>query len=179
MRPADDGSALLVRTLRRRDRVRVREIHAEGLASGNAGFDRVPPTWRRFRRWAHPQLRIVAVVNGEVVGWAAAGRTGTRPTHRGVVRHSVYVASSARRTGAGLALLDELVRRAPGAGVWTIESEIFPENTASLQLHLRAGFRVVGRRERIARMTYGPWAGLWRDSVVVEFRHRDDPAPRP
>ena len=84
---------------------------------------------------------------------------------------SVYVANKARGRGAGAALLDAFFRAADSAGVWTVHSSIFPENPASLALHDRAGFRRVGHRERIALMTYGPWAGQWRDTILVERRH--------
>ena len=77
----------------------------------------------------------------------------------------------ARGRGAGAALLDAFLRTADNAGVWTVQSSIFPENPASLALHDRAGFRRVGHRERIALMTYGPWAGQWRDTILVERRH--------
>ena len=90
--------------------------------------------------------------------------------YRGVVEHSVYVSPDARGRGVGAELLQAFLDAADAAGIWTVQSSIFPENTASLALHDRAGFRRVGRRERIALMTYGPWAGQWRDTILVERR---------
>lgn len=97
----------------------------------------------------------------------------TREVYAGVIEHSVYVAASSRGTGLGAQLLDAFLVAADDAGVWTIQSSIFPENTASLALHAKAGFRTVGTRERIARMTYGPLAGTWRDTVLIERRRRN------
>ena len=97
----------------------------------------------------------------------------SREVYRGVVEHSVYVADHARGHGVGAALLNAFLQAVDGAGVWTVQSSIFPENTASLALHDRAGFRRVGHRERIAHMTYGPWSGQWRNTVIVERRRRD------
>ena len=90
----------------------------------------------------------------------------------GVVEHSVYVAGSARGRGIGGALLAGLIAAAERNDVWTIQAAIFPENAASLRLHAKHGFRVVGRRERIALMTHGPMAGTWRDTILVEHRAR-------
>ncbi|HAQ59290.1 MAG TPA: N-acetyltransferase, partial [Microbacterium sp.] len=90
--------------------------------------------------------------------------------YRGVVEHSVYVAREARGRGVGRMLLSALIDAAEDAGIWCIQSSVFPENAASIALHERAGFRAVGRRERIARSERGPRAGLWRDTVLIERR---------
>ena len=103
-------------------------------------------------------------------GWAVVSPTSSRPAYRGVVENSVYVSASARGRGIGAALLEALIESCEAAGVWTIQSGIFPENEASLALHRTHGFREVGRRERIAQMPYGPHAGQWRDVVFVERR---------
>jgi phosphinothricin acetyltransferase len=98
--------------------------------------------------------------------------TSTREVYRGVVEHSVYVAAAVQGRGVGRALLRQLISESEEHGIWTIQSSIFPENTASLALHDRAGFRRIGLRERIALMTYGPYEGSWRDTVLVEHRSR-------
>ncbi len=90
--------------------------------------------------------------------------------YAGVVEHFVYVAAAARGRGVGRALLDRLIQDSEAAGIWTIQASIFPENTASFTLHERAGFRIIGRREHIALMTYGPLAGTWRDTLLIERR---------
>jgi L-amino acid N-acyltransferase YncA len=145
----------------------VEEIYAQGIETRAATFETEPPTWEQFDAGRLPHHRLVAVENGSVVGWAAVSPTSTRECYSGVVEHSVYVAEDARGRGIGLALLQALVESAEQSGIWTIQSSIFPENEASVRLHERAGFRVVGRRERIAKLD-----GAWRDTVLVERRSR-------
>ena len=105
-----------------------------------------------------------------MLGWAAASLVSTRAAYRGVIEHSVYLHRDARGRGMGRMLLTAFVEAADEAGYWTIQSSIFPENRASLALHEAAGFRVVGRRERIARSALGEHAGMWRDTLLVERR---------
>lgn len=104
------------------------------------------------------------------VGWVAASDVSTRDVYRGVVEHSVYVDPTAAGKGVGLQLVESSIAAAEAAGIWTIQSSIFPENAASLTLHDHAGFRHIGTRERIALMNNGPWAGQWRDTILVERR---------
>lgn len=153
----------------------VEAIYQDGIATGHATFEAAPPTWDRFDTSKLDVGRLVAVDDSTVLAWAALSLVSTRPVYAGVVEHSVYVASSARGCRLGRKLLDRLVADADAAGIWTIQSSIFPENTASLALHDRAGFRTIGRRERIALMTYGPLAGTWRDTILIERR---TPEPR-
>jgi len=150
----------------------VEKIYAEGIATGNATFEPQTPTWQSFDAGKLADGRLVAELDGKVVGWVAASPTSTRFTYRGVVEHSVYIAASVRGNGIGGRLLDAFLAAAEAAGFWTIQSSIFPENTASLALHASRGFRTVGSRERIALMGYGPWAGQWRDTVLIERRAR-------
>jgi len=115
--------------------------------------------------------RIVAVDESDAVrGWVAASPVSSRPAYRGVVEHSVYIDREARGRGLGRLLLDAFIAAADAAEIWTIQSSIFPENTASLRLHQAVGFRVVGRRERIAQARIGPHAGQWRDTILIERR---------
>ncbi|MWV51464.1 GNAT family N-acetyltransferase (plasmid) [Rathayibacter sp. VKM Ac-2803] len=148
----------------------VEAIYREGIATGHATFEAEPPTWEAFNAGKLDVGRLVAVDGDQILGWAALSPISSRPVYRGVVEHSVYVASPARGRGTGAALLQALIDAADAAGLWTIQSSIFPENTASLALHDSAGFRRVGTRERIARMTYGPAAGTWRDTILIERR---------
>ncbi len=156
----------------------VQRIYTDGIATGNATFEAEPPDWARFDSGKLSHGRLVAVANAsadrpvEVVGWTAVAPTSTRHAYRGVVEHSVYVAPAAQGHGIGRALLLAMIESCEAAGSWTIQSAIFPENTASLALHEAVGFRVVGRRERIAQISYGPWAGQWRDTIVIERRSR-------
>jgi phosphinothricin acetyltransferase len=156
-----------IRALEREDWPRVEAIYAEGIATGNATFETSPPSWDEFdaaRLHAH---RFVAVDGREVVGWIAVTPTSSRECYAGVVEHSVYVAESARGRGIGRALLDAVVQSTDAAGIWTIQTSVFPENAATLALHERSGFRVVGRRERIAELD-----GVWRDTLLLERRSR-------
>ena len=140
-------------------------IYQEGLDSGNASFEAEAPAWPAFDATRLPGHRYVAAEGGEVLGWVAAAPVSGRCAYAGVVEHSVYVARLARGRGIGAALLQALIGSTEAAGVWTIQSGIFPENTASVRLHYRAGFRLVGVGERIGRHH-----GRWRDVLLLERR---------
>jgi len=159
----------MIRAMVEADWPAVEAIFAEGIATGNATFEQQTPTWQSFDAGKLAAPRLV-FDDGEVRGWAVVSPTSSRPAYRGVVENSVYVSASARGRGIGAALLEALIESCEAAGVWTIQSGIFPENEASLALHRAHGFREVGRRERIAQMPYGPYAGRWRDVVFVERR---------
>ncbi len=148
----------------------VATIYQAGIDDGNATFEDAPPSWDAFDAGRIEACRLVAVDGATVLGWAAVSPISARPAYAGVVEHSVYVAAAARGRGVGRALLDRLIQDSEAASIWTIQASIFPENAASLTLHQRAGFRVIGRRERIALMTYGPLAGTWRDTLLIERR---------
>ncbi|MET9614953.1 GNAT family N-acetyltransferase [Kitasatospora indigofera] len=141
-------------------------IYRAGIDEGNATFETEAPAWAAFDAGKLPAHRHVALEpGGRVLGWVAASRVSDRCAYAGVVEHSVYVHPDARGRGVARALLDALIHSTQAAGIWTIQSGIFPENTASLALHRRAGFRVIGTRERIGRHH-----GVWRDVVLVERR---------
>jgi len=148
----------------------VERIYREGIATGNATFEASPPSWEDFDRDKVADPRLVAVEDGAVVGWAAAGRVSSRCVYEGVLEHSVYVAESARGHGVGRVLLDAFLRAAEAAQIWTVQSGVFPENEPSLALHRELGFRTVGTRERVGKMGYGPYSGVWRDVVMIERR---------
>ena len=159
-----------IRPMTPEDWAAVETIYREGIATGHATFETEPPTWEAFDAGKLDVGRLVAVDREQILGWAALSKVSTRPVYRGVVEHSVYIAAAARGRGVGSTLLAALIAAADDADLWTIQSSIFPENTASLALHDRAGFRRVGIRERIAQMTYGPEAGRWRDTILIERR---------
>ncbi|CAN5293640.1 GNAT family N-acetyltransferase [soil metagenome] len=160
-----------LRALTGADWPEVERIFREGIATGHATFESDPPTWDRFDAGKVAHSRLVAVDDaGAVLGWVAASPVSSRAVYAGVVEHSVYVSDVARGRGVGGALLGAFLASAEARGVWTVQSNIFPENSASLALHARFGFREIGRRERIARMTYGPMAGVWRDTILLERR---------
>lgn len=143
----------------------VARVYAEGIATGDATFETDVPAWDRWDAGHLREHRLVALREGQVVGWVAASAVSDRCAYAGVVEHSVYVAESARGQGVGRALLEALIVSTEAAGIWTIQTGVFPENTASLRLHERVGFRVVGRRKRIGKRD-----GVWRDVIAIERR---------
>jgi L-amino acid N-acyltransferase YncA len=163
-------AAVSIRRMTAADWPAVERIFAEGIEAGNATFESATPTWEAFDASRIAAPRLVADDGGVVVGWVAASPVSSRAAYRGVIEHSVYVAPAEHGRGIGRALLDAFVAAAEDAGFWTIQSSVFPENAASLALHERAGFRVVGRREAIAQSTVGPYAGQWRDTILIERR---------
>ena len=141
-------------------------IYQLGIDEGDATFETAAPSWDAFDRAHLPEHRFVAQnATGAVLGWVAAVSVSDRCVYAGVVEHSVYVHPAARGRGVGAALLHALIAGTEAAGIWTIQAGIFPENTASLALHERLGFRRVGTRERLGRRH-----GRWRDVVLVERR---------
>ncbi len=142
-------------------------IYQSGIDEGDATFETTAPAWQAFDAGKLPAHRLVALDprDGRVLGWIAAARVSDREAYAGVVEHSVYVHAGARGRGIARTLLDALISGTEAAGIWTIQSGIFPENTASIALHLGAGFRVVGNRERVGRHH-----GVWRDVVLLERR---------
>jgi L-amino acid N-acyltransferase YncA len=162
-----DVNDVLVRPMEAGDAGPVLAIYQAGLDTGQASFEVTAPAWEEFDAAKLPAHRHVAVDagTGEVLGWAAAIAVSDRCVYAGVIEHSVYVHPASKRRGIGAALLATLIESTEAAGIWTIQSGVFPENTASLRLHRQAGFRVVGTRERIGRHH-----GQWRDVVLIERR---------
>lgn len=158
---------VVLRPMRADDAEAVLSLYQSGIEEGNATFETAAPSWEAFDAARLTLHRYVAVddATGKVTGWAAAAPTSSRKAYAGVVEHSVYVHPSARGRGVARALLDALVASTESAGIWTVQSGIFPENTASLALHRSAGFRVIGHRERV-----GQHHGTWRDVVLLERR---------
>jgi L-amino acid N-acyltransferase YncA len=158
----------VVRPLTPDDWPLVETIWAEGIATRNATFETETPSWEAFDATRHRGHRLVAVDDdGALLGWAALAPVSRRPCYEGVAENSVYVAADARGRGVGRSLMEALVASADADGIWTIQTNVFPENTASVALHERVGFRVVGRRDRIARLD-----GIWRDTLLLERRSR-------
>jgi L-amino acid N-acyltransferase YncA len=142
-------------------------IYQSGIDESNATFETRVPAWEDFSATRLPGHRFVASRGELVLGWVAVSPVSRRSAYAGVVEHSVYVDQAARGGGVGRRLLDALISSTESAGIWTIQSGIFPENIASLRLHRSAGFREIGVRERIAQHQ-----GRWRDVVLIERRSR-------
>ncbi len=146
----------------------VREIYEQGIATGNATFQTASPGWEEWDDTHVKNSRIIALDDdGEVLGWAALTPVSGRCVYAGVGEVSVYVAEKARGMGVGKALLAELIEHSECNGFWTLTAGIFPENESSLKLHLQAGFKILGVREKIGKMN-----GKWRDTVSLERRSR-------
>jgi L-amino acid N-acyltransferase YncA len=151
--------------MRAEDWPAVRAIYLEGIATENATFEQTAPEWEKWDAGHLRAARIVARSGKEVVGWAALSAVSSRCVYAGVAEVSVYVAASARGRGVGQKLMARLIADSEAEGIWTLQAGIFPENVASIALHQRAGFRVVGKRERLGQMN-----GRWRDVVLMERR---------
>jgi phosphinothricin acetyltransferase len=143
----------------------VREIYEEGIVTGNSTFEKSAPEWEKWDAGHLPHCRLVAIDAGEVLAWAALSPVSSRCVYAGVAEVSVYVAARARAQGIGLALLIALIELSERENIWTLQAGIFPENTASLDLFQKGGFRVLGTRERLGQMD-----GRWRDVVLLERR---------
>jgi phosphinothricin acetyltransferase len=143
----------------------VRDIYETGIATGHATFETTAPTWEQWNRTHLADHRLVATVEGHVAGWAALSPVSDRCVYGGVAENSIYIHPDHRRRGVGYMLLSALIASSESAGIWTVQTGIFPENVASVALHERVGFRIVGTRRRIGRLD-----GRWRDTLLLERR---------
>lgn len=159
------GADAKIRPMRPADWEGVRRIYREGIATGHATFETEVPGRDAWDAEHMEACRLVAELDGSVVGWAALCPVSGRCVYAGVAEVSVYVAREARGRGVGGALLERLVRSSEEEGIWTLQAGIFPENEASVALHRSRGFRVVGTREKLGRLE-----GRWRDVLLMERR---------
>jgi L-amino acid N-acyltransferase YncA/DNA-binding transcriptional ArsR family regulator len=165
--PTDVPADVTIRASEPADWADVRRIYAEGIATGNATFETDVPSRKTLEAKWLPDHRWIAEVDGQVAGWAALTPVSTRECYSGVAENSLYVGENHRGRGIGKALIRQQVVAADEAGLWTLQTSIFPENRASLALHHQAGFRTLGVRERIAQHH-----GVWRDTVFIERRNQ-------
>ncbi len=142
----------------------VRAIYEEGIATGNATFEKSAPEWEQWDGAHLPRCRLVAR-QGDLVAWAALSPVSSRCVYAGVAEVSIYTAARARGQRVGLALLSTLIEASERENIWTLQAGIFPENAASIALFRKAGFRMVGSRDRLGWMD-----GRWRDVVLMERR---------
>jgi len=147
------------------DWVQVRAIYLEGITTGHATLETEAPAWEKWNDCHLAESRLVARCDESVAGWAALSPVSSRPVYAGVAEVSVYVGGEYRGRGIGSMLLEALIAESERQGIWTLQAGVFPENKASIELHKRHGFREVGRRERIGKLS-----GAWRDVVLLERR---------
>jgi L-amino acid N-acyltransferase YncA len=161
-----------IESMHQNDWSAVAAIYREGIETGHATFAAEPPD--SFAEYCDGKLMECAVVarddGQKILGWAALTKVSDRCVYAGVAEVSVYVAEAARGRGVGGSLMQELIARSEAAGIWTLQAGIFPQNLPSIALHERHGFRVLGRRERVGKMTFGALAGQWRDTFLFERR---------
>jgi L-amino acid N-acyltransferase YncA len=157
----------IIDTMQPSDWEQVKDIYLGGIATGNATFETDAPSWAAWDAAHLPFSRLVARAGDSIIGWAALSPVSSRCIYAGVAEVSVYVAADARGKGIGRALLAELISSSEMNGIWTLQAGILVENTASILLHKRCGFREVGRRERIGKLGHA-----WRDVMLMERRSR-------
>jgi L-amino acid N-acyltransferase YncA len=159
------NNSLMIRPMLAGDWPAVKTIYEEGIATGDATFEEAAPDWERWDTAHLREARLVAECGGRIVAWAALSAVSGRRVYSGVAEVSIYVSSSMRGRGVGAKLLDSLARESEAQGYWTLQAGIFPENAASIAVHQKCGFRIVGRRERLGKM-----GGRWRDVMLLERR---------
>lgn len=160
----------LIDTMTPADWEQVRSIYLEGISTGNSTFETAAPEWDKWNASHLQEHRLVVRDGAHILAWAVLSPVSARAVYSGVAELSLYVAAGNRGKGIGSILLEALIESTEKAGLWTLQGGIFPENTASLRLVKRFGFRQIGIREKIGRMTYGPMSGTWRDVILVERR---------
>jgi len=143
----------------------VKTIYEQGIATGHATFQTSAPTWEEWDGSHLGHSRLVAIEGGTVIGWAALTPVSSRCVYAGVAEVSVYIAPDFRGRKAGEGLLRALIDSSEQHGLWTLQAGIFPENKASVRIHEKCGFRILGYREKI-----GQQHGVWRDTVILERR---------
>lgn len=157
--------AVTVRALESTDGMKILAIYAEAIKGAHATFDTNIPTWTEWDRAHLPMHRFVAVDGKKILGFTALSKVSERREYAGVVECYTFVRADAQRAGVGTLLLTTLIAATESQGLWTLQANIFPENTGALALHEKLGFRVVGTRERIGRHR-----GAWRDVLLLERR---------
>ncbi|MBS4022331.1 MAG: N-acetyltransferase [Dethiobacter sp.] len=154
-----------IRLLSHDDWEQVKEIFSEGIKTGISTFETQSPPWEQWKSDHFLNCSIVAENDSLILGWAALARVSSRCCFTGVAEVSIYVREGIRGKGVGDILMKELIQLAEAEGFWTLQSGIFPENNASVKLHLKHGFREVGRREKIGQQN-----GAWKDILLFERR---------
>lgn len=146
----------------------VRRIYLQGIATGNATFETTCPDWNTWNASHRKDCRLIAMLNGQVTGWAALSEVSGRCAYSGVAEISIYVNADHRGQKVGDSLMEQLITKSEKSGIWTLQAGIFPENIPSIRLHKKHGFRIVGTREKIGKL-----GRQWRDIILMERRSRN------
>ena len=162
----------VINKMNRGDWEQVRAIYIEGIATGHATFEAEVPKWERWDAAHLAEPRLAVRVGSSIAGWAALGRVSPRAVYAGVAEVSIYIGAQYRGQGIGDTLLAALIAASERIGIWTLQAGIFPENISSINLHQKHGFRELGRREKVGKMSFGELTGTWRDVVLLERRSR-------
>lgn len=155
----------MIREMSAQDSARILEIYKMGLDMRNATFETTVPTWTYWDSKHLKHSRLVYVENETILGWVALSPTSSRSVYEGVAEVSIYIDILSLGKGIGSKLMAEVIRSSEDNGIWTLFSSVFPENTATLKLHNKFGFRIIGTREKIAKLD-----GKWRNTVLLERR---------
>jgi phosphinothricin acetyltransferase len=148
--------------------VGITEIYNDAILNTTATFDSCPRTMEEQEEWLgehdekHPVL--VAIRDGEVVGWGSLSSHNDRCCYQNTVEDSVYVKKELRGGGIGTKILERLVVEAGKNGHHVIIARIDAGNEASLRIHRRLGFEEVGRLREV-----GFKFGRWLDVVLMEL----------
>lgn len=157
-----------IREMKDNDWEKVREIYKSGIETGFGTFEREVPGWKQWNEGHHKVCRLVAVIKGEVAGFAVLQTVSKRKVYGGVAEVSIYIKENCRHTGVGEKLLNSLIIDSEKHGFWTLQSSIFSDNIPSRKLHAKCGFRTVGTREKQAK----DFSGRWRDTILMERRSK-------
>jgi L-amino acid N-acyltransferase YncA len=163
---------ITIDVMRAEDWQQVRAIYLEGMATGHATFETKAPEWEKWDSAHVLDPRLVAKGRGQIAAWAVLSRVSARQVYAGIAEVSIYVSAKFRSQGIGSDLLGILIDRSEKNGFWTLQAGIFPENAASIQIHKKHGFRVLGIREKVGKMSFGELQGTWRDVVLMERRSK-------
>ncbi|MEI5909277.1 N-acetyltransferase family protein [Bacillus spongiae] len=159
------NKTISITKMQKEDWQEVKDIYLSGIKTGHATFQEDAPSWKEWDKSHLEECRIVARMDEKVIGWAALSPISSRCVYGGVAEVSIYIDELARGKRVGSSLLQELIQKSELAGIWTLQASLFPENEASMILHKKAGFKVVGTRERIGKLK-----GIWRDVILLERR---------
>jgi phosphinothricin acetyltransferase len=158
---------VIIETMKDESWEAVKRIYNSGIATKNATFQTEAPEWNAWDQSHRKDCRLLARIDNQIAGWAALSNVSNRCVYAGVAEVSIYIDPAFRGMGVGDQLMTQLIKESEQNGLWTLQAGIFPENKASIALHLKNGFRILGIREKIGKMD-----NIWRDTVMLERRSK-------